>query len=101
MALIKCPECEKQISDKAENCPHCGCPKQYFTMSMNEGMATKDNKDTFDHKEVKNMLIMFSSDWRSLFSAMRYIAKSAADKFFNVYSKYAIILRNPLVQSYI
>lgn len=22
--LIKCPECEKEISDKAEACPHCG-----------------------------------------------------------------------------
>ena len=24
MALTKCPECEKEISDKAESCPHCG-----------------------------------------------------------------------------
>lgn len=24
MALIKCPECDKKISDKAESCPHCG-----------------------------------------------------------------------------
>ncbi|MCC8181923.1 MAG: zinc-ribbon domain-containing protein [Clostridiales bacterium] len=26
MALIKCPECGAQISDKAEACPHCGAP---------------------------------------------------------------------------
>lgn len=26
MALIKCPECEKEVSDKANNCPNCGCP---------------------------------------------------------------------------
>lgn len=26
MALIQCPECNKEISDKAINCPHCGCP---------------------------------------------------------------------------
>ena len=26
MALIKCPECKKEISDKARNCIHCGCP---------------------------------------------------------------------------
>ena len=26
MALIKCPECHKEISDKAPTCPHCGCP---------------------------------------------------------------------------
>ena len=24
--LIKCPECELQVSDKALNCPHCGYP---------------------------------------------------------------------------
>jgi len=27
MALIKCYECSKDISDKAENCPNCGAPK--------------------------------------------------------------------------
>ena len=26
MALIKCPECGREISDKAKACPHCGCP---------------------------------------------------------------------------
>lgn len=24
MSLIKCPECNKEISDKAKNCPNCG-----------------------------------------------------------------------------
>lgn len=24
MAMIKCPECGKEISDKARNCPNCG-----------------------------------------------------------------------------
>ncbi len=26
MALIKCPECGKEISDKSEICVHCGYP---------------------------------------------------------------------------
>ena len=26
MALIKCPECGKEISDQASSCPNCGCP---------------------------------------------------------------------------
>ena len=26
MAVIKCPECGKEISDKAMTCPHCGYP---------------------------------------------------------------------------
>ncbi len=28
MALVNCPECKKQISDKAINCIHCGYPMQ-------------------------------------------------------------------------
>jgi hypothetical protein len=27
MALIKCPECQRQISNKATACPHCGHPQ--------------------------------------------------------------------------
>ena len=26
MALIKCPECGKEISDKSKHCIHCGYP---------------------------------------------------------------------------
>ncbi len=26
MALIKCPECGREVSDKAQACIHCGCP---------------------------------------------------------------------------
>jgi len=28
MALIKCSECSKEISDKAESCPNCGNPNE-------------------------------------------------------------------------
>lgn len=28
MPLIKCPDCDATVSDKATVCPHCGCPLQ-------------------------------------------------------------------------
>lgn len=28
MALIACSECQKEVSDKAATCPHCGAPIQ-------------------------------------------------------------------------
>lgn len=31
MALIKCPECKKEISDKSKTCIHCGCPVENET----------------------------------------------------------------------
>lgn len=30
MALIECPECGKEVSDKAKSCPNCGCPIDKF-----------------------------------------------------------------------
>lgn len=27
--LVKCPECDLQVSDKAQSCPHCGYPLKY------------------------------------------------------------------------
>ena len=38
MALIKCYECGKEISDKAPSCPHCGAPKLVAT---NKKVKTK------------------------------------------------------------
>lgn len=26
MAIIKCPECQKDVSSNAKSCPHCGNP---------------------------------------------------------------------------
>ena len=31
MALIKCPECGKEISSLAKVCPNCGCPSEIMT----------------------------------------------------------------------
>ncbi|MCL1895898.1 MAG: UvrD-helicase domain-containing protein [Clostridiales bacterium] len=36
MALIKCPECGKQLSDRADFCPHCGLPSKYFAPGQME-----------------------------------------------------------------
>ena len=35
MALIKCPECGKEISDKSKQCIHCGYPLDELKMNNN------------------------------------------------------------------
>lgn len=45
--LIKCPECELQVSDKALACPHCGFPLQSKTQKSN-------NKQKSRHKRLPN-----------------------------------------------
>ena len=34
MSLIKCPECGKDVSDKAVFCPNCGCPIKSYTKEI-------------------------------------------------------------------
>ena len=34
MALITCPECGKEISEKASNCPNCGCPSSEWNKEV-------------------------------------------------------------------
>lgn len=39
MALIKCPECGKEVSSRAISCPNCGCP-----ISNTQSTATATNQ---------------------------------------------------------
>ena len=42
--LIKCPECELQVSDKALSCPHCGYPLQDGAPSAKPIRTNQENK---------------------------------------------------------
>lgn len=55
MALINCPECGKQISDKAEKCIHCG-----YQMKEQKVTKEKEEKDRGkkDKKKSKFFLIL-------------------------------------------
>ncbi len=58
MALIKCVECEKEFSDKAQCCPNCGCPTEYVLSEiskMNHKSSDKVYKINLEKKkEVKD-----------------------------------------------
>ena len=41
MALIKCPECQLQVSDKAITCPHCGYPLDTKVIKRQQRKPTK------------------------------------------------------------
>ena len=46
MALINCPECNRQISDKAITCPHCGFPLAHN--KLNNAKLNNINKTSYD-----------------------------------------------------
>lgn len=42
MALINCPECNKQISDKTPSCPLCGYPISTYVQSGTQNAGPKN-----------------------------------------------------------
>lgn len=52
MALIKCPECNGQVSDKASACPHCGCPATEFNKSKNQETISETARCPICHNTI-------------------------------------------------
>ena len=55
MALIKCPECESSISEKALSCPYCGYPLQDKADNKNDDNSSviKEKIDEIDKTIAK------------------------------------------------
>ncbi len=51
MSLIKCPECGKEISDKALACPYCGYPIENKEISNNKKTVFSPKK-CFENKKI-------------------------------------------------
>ncbi len=54
MALINCPECNAQISDKASNCPNCGFPikeKGYLDLNQGKHLVLEQKRPTSSQKQ--------------------------------------------------
>ena len=66
MALIKCPECKKDISSKATKCVYCGYE-----------LKSTDNNLTLDEKNVITLL-KFASASRVLFIVFAFISLISA-----------------------
>lgn len=58
MALIKCPECGKEISDKSRTCIHCGYPFESDNIIKINGTeySTELFKKLLENTELKNQI---------------------------------------------
>lgn len=64
MALIKCPECGKEISDKAGKCPHCGYPIEEIESTVEKETDKEEvldnNKETHKKKKTLNKKVIIT-----------------------------------------
>ena len=58
MALIKCPECNKNISDKAEACPHCGYNLKQKSNRINTENVLDNLKGKWDNKYLIILVLL-------------------------------------------
>ena len=56
MALIKCPECEKEVSDKAQTCIHCGYP-------INQNIVV-DNSNQIATENLSELLLILENTYK-------------------------------------
>lgn len=54
MALIECPECQRQVSDKAAACPQCGLPISLSSGEENGNVVTTQQTS----KGLKEQIIL-------------------------------------------
>lgn len=58
MALIKCCECNHEISEYAKECPHCGCPIDIIKISTQKNTDNIIyNGKIYDFTQVKILLV--------------------------------------------
>ena len=54
MALINCPECGKEISDKSVACPHCGFPIESESITNNTELPKVEPKTSTNTNPEKS-----------------------------------------------
>ena len=95
MALIKCPECGNSISNRAEQCPHCGLPAKFFQTQE------RDAQTETDYAHLASILISFDSDYTRLFQHNRYISHRDTAYLQEIYGPYYTQLKNKMIIQYI
>lgn len=95
MSLISCPECKKQISDKADFCPYCGLPSSYFQIQ------SESPAGALDYANLGNVLISFDRDYCTAFSPSHYITNRENQSFKKTYGSYYLSLENRLIYQYV
>ena len=94
MPLISCPDCKKQMSDRVEACPFCGCPAKFFPTLQEDVDASShqpeieeinkktEMKNTEDETEEK---IVFS------FGSFKVEYPKSTEKIAKLYGKYVAV----------
>ena len=74
MALINCPECNAQISDAAQACPHCGAPVQKPSVANPQSTIKTNSNECPESHLAKAIIITILCCWPLGIPAIVYAA---------------------------
>lgn len=101
MSLITCPECHKQISDRADFCPHCGLPRKEFDfLNTVNDQYNNDISKNFDMSAFRNVLIGFDHDYQKLFGASHYITSRELNSLKSLFDRWSELLKDKNIYNY-
>lgn len=91
MALVKCPDCGKMVSERATVCPDCGCPAEFYIKDD----AKKVEKSVLEEEKLEYKLLQGvvatykKSDaiYANLYGLYIVSSLNAYDKLLDLYKK--------------
>ncbi len=95
MALVNCPECGKEVSDKAYSCPACGFPVREHFENINDNFTDSQIVPIDNLQKQKNELIV-SPDIEYVtfnFGAATISYPKEFGKYARLYGKYCSIAK--------
>jgi hypothetical protein len=72
MALMKCPECQKEISSKASSCPNCGMPLVDATKDIDKITTIQETSKTLKEHIVHSVIIIIGGILFFIIGAVTY-----------------------------
>lgn len=87
MALINCPECGKQVSDRAIACPDCGCPIASTAAVANEAATPVAQKSEVVLKKKKKATLIIAI---SVMVVLFLVSTTAVYLYVTAYSPKAV-----------
>ena len=103
MPLIICPECGREISNRAKSCPHCGLPAKYFKESEKREKRKSNNQITDEVPDLavlRNLLISFDHSYQTLFGAGHYITARELSELLSSFEVWATPLSDKNTYDY-
>ncbi|KAF5055279.1 ATP-dependent DNA helicase Rep [anaerobic digester metagenome] len=102
MPMITCPECKRQISDKADFCPHCGLPSKYFGTAQAENPVAGPLTDIpVDYQNLPNLILSFDRDYVAAFGKSNYITSGDKARMLDSYAACFAMLSNDFIFQYV